>query len=130
MRARVSNSPQIWENLPPVVRRLVPKPWVVLVLWFLVPIGLLIVMGTNAVMPEHLWIPVLMWSVVLLTPRVLGWWYLRRYQRLFRAAGGRLCVSCGQDLRGLGESGICPECGQAFDVQLDRRRWKAAGIDE
>jgi len=49
-------------------------------------------------------------------------------RRSFRAAGGRLCTHCGYDLRTLGEAGLCPECGQAFDARRDAEAWKRAGF--
>ena len=38
-------------------------------------------------------------------------------------AQGTLCTHCTQDLRGLGATGICPECGHGFDVDRGRDLW-------
>lgn len=53
---------------------------------------------------------------------------LRRIRARLVAAEGRLCIHCMHELRGLADQGVCPECGRAFDLQADRRRWVRAGM--
>jgi hypothetical protein len=43
-----------------------------------------------------------------------------------RRADGNLCVRCAYDLRDLEGSGICPECGGAYDRAATRRAWALA----
>ena len=52
-----------------------------------------------------------------------------RIRRAFRESDGRLCTRCTQSLQGLGDVGLCPECGEPFHIELDRERWKHAGLD-
>ena len=49
-------------------------------------------------------------------------------RRAVRASSGRSCVGCVYDLSGLGDSGVCPECGRVFDAAADRRAWERARI--
>lgn len=37
----------------------------------------------------------------------------------------RLCRGCGYDLRGHGDEGICPECGNSFLIEDDEASWHA-----
>lgn len=61
-------------------------------------------------------------------------WYTRRHKARLKqavmAASGRACIGCVYDLRGLGETGACPECGRRFDIAANRRSWKQAGLYE
>jgi predicted RNA-binding Zn-ribbon protein involved in translation (DUF1610 family) len=43
-----------------------------------------------------------------------------------RECDGAVCVGCGHDVRGLPESGVCPECGKVVDLEECRREWKKA----
>lgn len=47
-------------------------------------------------------------------------WWLRR---AVDAADGRLCTHCAYDVNGLDEKGACPECGGAYDIEVDRETW-------
>jgi hypothetical protein len=59
----------------------------------------------------------------------LGIWRGQRRIRLaVRAAQGRACINCVHDLRGLGDTGACPECGHAFDIAADARRWERVNM--
>lgn len=117
--------------LPPAVRRLV---W-----WFAVPTVATVFAGSLFAFPtvRSLMAKGGMWSgialpLVFMLPvfvaimgNAIG---LRRIRRRLVAAEGRLCIHCVHDLRGLAEQGVCPECGRAFDVMADRRRWVRAGM--
>lgn len=59
----------------------------------------------------------------------LGIWRGQRRIRLaVGAAQGRACINCVYDLRGLGQTGTCPECGHAFDIAADARRWERVNM--
>jgi len=53
--------------------------------------------------------------------------YLRRRLARRRAteAGYRICGACGFNLRGLDTSGVCPECGTAYSLEVLRAYWQA-----
>lgn len=51
-----------------------------------------------------------------------------RVRREFEASHGRLCTQCGYDLHALPISGVCPECGFAFDLMYDVIIWRRAGV--
>ena len=36
----------------------------------------------------------------------------------------QVCLECGQPVAGLGDSGHCPECGEAFQIDENRGGWK------
>jgi hypothetical protein len=59
-------------------------------------------------------------------------WYTRRrahrIKRAVHAAAGRACLACVYDLRGMGDTGACPECGRHFDIVADQTAWKRAGM--
>jgi hypothetical protein len=40
-----------------------------------------------------------------------------------RKLGFHVCTHCGYHLRGLPETGTCPECGQPFDTKSVRNEW-------
>ncbi|MBX3361436.1 MAG: hypothetical protein KF912_14355 [Phycisphaeraceae bacterium] len=42
---------------------------------------------------------------------------VRRVRGPLREARGRLCPDCLHDLRGIGDEGACPECGEAFSKE-------------
>ena len=61
------------------------------------------------------------------------WYTRRRTQRVkhaVQAAAGRACLACVYDLRGMGDTGSCPECGRRFDIAVDQSVWKRAGMME
>jgi len=47
-----------------------------------------------------------------------------RLRRVYLASDGRICPQCGHSLLGLGEEGICPECGKEFERSDVRLQWK------
>jgi hypothetical protein len=106
--------------------------------WWLLPIGWVVVMLVLAAV--SLWTP---YQPVRFLGVFQGWvvfvpqfitigitaYKTRAVRRAFAASGGRLCVRCGHDLSGLADTGRCPECGHDYDIELDRRAWKDAGIE-
>lgn len=71
---------------------------------------------------------VLFWIIGLLVCWGVSTALARGRQRAFERAGGRLCTHCRYDLRGLGDTGLCPECGKPFDIARDAEAWARAGF--
>lgn len=40
----------------------------------------------------------------------------------------KLCTHCAHSLAGIGDAGLCPECGRAFILDADREAWAWAGL--
>jgi len=53
---------------------------------------------------------------------------LSRIRRAVTTSKGRSCMRCVYNLRGLGETGACPECGHPFCIDEDRELWSMAGF--
>lgn len=66
------------------------------------------------------------WVSLVLFGGGMGAGLLVRRATAFRSRpmGSRLCQRCGYDLKGLGHSGRCPECGTAYlmNIEADRNR--------
>ena len=58
----------------------------------------------------------------------VAWRRRMRARKQLAVSDGRCCTACLHDLRGLGESGVCPECGATFDVAADRKAWRKARL--
>ncbi len=71
-------------------------------------------------------VPFLSFQFLLIACHLVG---LARLRGAFRAADGRLCTECAHSVAGLGEQGICPECGHWFNIEVDRIAWRASGIE-
>lgn len=54
-------------------------------------------------------------------------WRERSLRRRAEAYGYLVCDECTYDLRGV-ETGVCPECGQAFTADTLKERWTEAGV--
>ena len=102
--------------------------------WFLLPLPLVVVSTiANQVDAVHIamatpnpWIymgiPALAFAIIFVM--IFGVWHgLRRIKRAVHATSGRACTHCVYNLNGLGDAGVCPECGRPFDITLDRRSW-------
>lgn len=50
----------------------------------------------------------------------------KRTRDMLAACDYRCCLSCKFDLRGLPESGKCPECGEQYEIEDVRKWWKDA----
>lgn len=50
----------------------------------------------------------------------------RHLRRRLRDAQFRLCLHCAYDLSAGEDSGICPECGNQYDVSANIKLWKCA----
>jgi hypothetical protein len=79
-------------------------------------------------------VPHWLYTTVCVVPGMVsglaGVWYARglkrEHLRAFEAQG-LLCWRCGYDLRGLGASGTCPECGVGYEGDDLKRRWLPPG---
>jgi len=71
---------------------------------------------------SYLLIPLVIWApgfvAIIMVRRGLS-----RIKRAVKAANGRACMACLYDLSGQGHTGVCPECGRAFDAAADQRSW-------
>lgn len=47
----------------------------------------------------------------------------RRVRKRARVVDGRMCSGCEHDLTGVGDSGVCGECGRGFEIEQLRRTW-------
>lgn len=63
--------------------------------------------------------PIIVWAVFILL-------FLdkRRIKARIKACGYMVCVECGYELTGLGNSGRCPECGTPFEEESLRKTWR------
>lgn len=50
----------------------------------------------------------------------------RGWERRIEAMQWRACPTCGHDLRGIGELGVCPECGKPFVMAEVVAKWTMA----
>ncbi|MDX2146665.1 MAG: hypothetical protein SFZ23_04005 [Planctomycetota bacterium] len=119
-------------SIPPAARRLV--------YWFALPLGVVVFAVISLAVPELRsaipwpksgWAATVAPSTVFIPQFVaifFVWRGKRKIRRAVLAAGGKACVSCLHDLRGIGESGNCPECGRAFDLGENARMWARLGL--
>lgn len=118
--------------------RKMPRPIRRLLWWWLLPFGWMVVMGglvawrLNSPWRASAWFsvadPVGMFAGQFVTIGIV-YFKTRKIRREFVASDGRLCTQCGHSLAGLPDEGHCPECGNRFDTEPDRRAWKDAGIE-
>lgn len=118
---------------PPALRR--PELWVaaVFVCTSLTALAAPFLVWSIAPWISPLWaLPGIPLAIVTTTFGAI--WFTRRRTRRVKlavqAAAGRACLACVYDLRGMGDTGLCPECGRRFDGASDHAAWKAAGMME
>ena len=58
----------------------------------------------------------------------VGYLVQRRALREWHRTNGRLCARCGYDLTALADTGICPECGNPYDLEQDAALWADVGL--
>jgi len=76
--------------------------------------------------------------VVHLTIFLLGYLASRRFHEnrvdalneKVQENDGQVCVKCGYILKGLGETGTCPECAMPFDIAKVQRYWRREYFNE
>jgi hypothetical protein len=61
-------------------------------------------------------------------PLVLNGILDSRLRLVIAKAGGLMCLSCGYRLFGLGERGLCPECGVQYEHDRCRSTWEQYGF--
>lgn len=118
-----------WRRMPRPVKRLTwwwLLPLIFTPLWFVVVISQpsspwIMWLSAHWIAPSLGFIPVFVAQGVTIASQF-------RTRRRFRATGGRMCTNCAHSLVGLGETGICPECGHAFNIESDRVLWHEAKI--
>lgn len=66
------------------------------------------------------------WIAIMFAVIAWRFWREGRLRRRAEACGFLLCDDCTYDLRGV-ETGVCPECGEAFTAQTLRERWTETG---
>lgn len=115
--------------LPPALRRYEARVAAVFVCTALSAVAAPFVLRRVAPWISPLWaLPGIPLAIVTTTFGAI--WYSRRrtdrMRRAVRAASGRACVSCVYDLRGMADTGVCPECGRRFDIAADQRSWERA----
>jgi len=116
--------------MPPVVKRL---GWWYVGPLLVIPASMLVFVwpgGTRMLVAGGLWAALLM-PAAISTPTFIAMAMvlrgLNRIKRAVQATEGHSCLGCMYDLRGLGDTGICPECGHLFCIDQDRKTWTAAG---
>lgn len=116
--------------MPPAVRRLL---W-----WMALPLAVMIAGAVfyklpavqSAMATPNTWltvgIPLLCFAPVFVAFFAI-WRGQRRIKQAVLAAHGRACINCVHDMRGLGDTGTCPECGKPYDIEKDKVLWEAVG---
>ncbi len=102
---------------------------VLLIGGILVPSGQIAFRIAAGFWPMQGWILIwAMWSWVVLFPVwifVVPRMVARGFATMLRAAEYRICMQCGQLLRGLPDRHLCPECGSQYDYDRLAENWKA-----
>jgi len=111
--------------------RRTPRPLKRPMLWFLLPIGVMALqVAVGFWRPDFLkWLnPGLVFLVTQTFAVLMIGFTSRRIRRDFVESGGRLCTQCAHSLAGLGDSGVCPECGGKFSTESDRIGWAECNL--
>jgi len=69
------------------------------------------------------WLQVFFWLCFLLIMPVTAQLTAKSLRRRIRVHDGNICLDCSYALKGLGQSGKCPECGAGFNVRSNRKAW-------
>ncbi len=103
----------------------IPPPILKAWLWFLLPVLALPVGVYSVTKGSHALLFVTLLFALAFIGQAVHFVRMQRLRRSLRAASGRLCLNCAFDLRGLGEAGLCPECGNTFDIPADQAHWRS-----
>jgi hypothetical protein len=84
-------------------------------------------MQRRGVVPKFTPFDVAPWPCLIIA--IIAWRFWREglLRRRAEACGYLVCDDCTYDLRGV-ETGVCPECGQAFTADTLKERWTEAGV--
>lgn len=92
---------------------------------FIIALVLLLIIGLPNLPLPGLWkglaLAVGMFPAAVLLP--LWNWRMRGLRAAVARTGGRMCPACGYDVAALPPSGVCPECGGAYDIARDAPLW-------
>lgn len=76
----------------------------------------------------HLWGALAFLYVFALVSHVVNWQGQRytfdRLRALLVSRRLEVCLRCGYSVSGIGETGVCPECGRPFELRALRDEWK------
>ena len=109
--------------LPPVVKRMQWWQRGTMVVCFAATLPIIML---TPLMSRLAWSEIWMPMAIVAPVFVVLFMMRRRVSRITRAlkaANGRACVACLYDLSGQAETGVCPECGRAFDAAADQLSW-------
>lgn len=117
----------------PMPRRRVPRTptlaRVLLIVWWLVLAACMVILGWSLWATGQAGQPGLKLTVMVVA--MLNWlllvWRTKRLQRLDRkvkGANGAVCLNCHYELAGGEGTGVCPECGEPYDMAVVRELWR------
>ncbi len=74
---------------------------------------------------SHGWVMIWVTHIVFLAITVpVGWRAKRRIHRLVATHAGAVCLHCAYPLRTNLQEGVCPECGEAYEIDHTRAMWR------
>ncbi len=126
-------------DLPPIIAQLIRKSrYFSIFVWAMAGVGLLLsaarhfgvitiagpLDGALTWSENHLSVLMLVWFALLWAIPITVGCRVRRFAALAVESKGSMCLHCAYRLRGLDDSGRCPECGQPFDRKKIERIWR------
>jgi hypothetical protein len=118
-----------WNAMPRVLRRIVRNYMVASVLSVVLAIGFVGVRGPLGVRaPWRKAVPMVLGFLPLCVFLPVSWLMARRVRKDYIESKGRLCTVCAYNVESMGETGLCPECGERFDAAADAETWGTVGL--
>lgn len=119
-----------WEHGPPYYRRRVRRVYIPIQTALLIAPTLVFILWPLLDTRANPWGPWMIAAIFIGYGVLAGssLWMRASFRREFRVAHDRLCTHCGYNLHALGDAGLCPECGNDFDIARDAGAWKRAGM--
>lgn len=107
--------------------------------WYWMPVLFIVAVVASSLVPDLRslvevglrlpdWVRYLVLAAPFALPPLIVFFDLLRINRAVWSSNFRCCTHCVQDLNGLADKGLCPECGKAFDIEADRKSWARAKI--